>query len=168
MRTVSFHFNFNVFRATLAGAAAMLTLTAPGASAQMVQASDMDTVVAALQDYGLRATLETSSSGRPIIRSAASGVNFTIYFYGCTTQHTDCESINFSAGFDLEDGTTFPIINEWNETKLVGRAYLDDEMDPYLDHYVEIMSGLSRDVFNEVLSMWEESLGNFATHVGYH
>lgn len=63
--------------------------------ANLVCASDPQSVVQALQAEGYKAALgKSSQTGNPKIESAASGYNYTIYFYECE-QGRQCGSLQF-------------------------------------------------------------------------
>jgi hypothetical protein len=141
-------------------------LAAPVMS-QTVTAADPPGVVSALQGFGYKATLETDSAGDPVIRSATEGRNFSIWFYGCNDAGADCNGLNFSSGFDLDTGTTLEVVNDWNSTKLVGYAYLDEEMDPYLTYFVITEGGISLALFEEVMARWSRSIADFKDLVNF-
>lgn len=82
---------------------------------------------------GYRAQLEVDSVGYPCIESQLEGVDYYIWFYGCT-DNSDCTSWKMSVGFDPNNGRTLQKANEWNSGKLMGSVQLDDESDPYLEH----------------------------------
>ncbi|MEM7693995.1 MAG: YbjN domain-containing protein [Pseudomonadota bacterium] len=147
-----------------ATAAAMLFTT--GAAAQSVDAAFPTSLVDALQEMGYRAKLETDSAGDPKIRSTADGSNYIIYFYGCQ-DNINCTGVNFSVGFDLAAGSTFEKMNEWNRTKLVGTAFLDNEGDPRLNYFVVLRNGISRNTFERVVARWEFALNEYKAHVGF-
>ncbi len=116
---------------------------------------------------GYRASIETDGEGDPIIHSSAAGVNFSIVFYDCT-ENRDCESIQFSAGFDLSTPTTAATMNEWNRQKRYASAWIDDEGDPYLQYDVTMGGGgLSVDNFKTALDLWEDLLGDFQKHIDW-
>jgi hypothetical protein len=145
---------------------AALVLAGPAFS-QTVTAGDPPGVVSALQGLGYKATLETDSAGDPVIRSATEGRNFSIWFYGCNDAGAACNGLNFTSGFDLDTGTTLEVVNDWNATKLVGYAYLDDEMDPYLTYFVITEAGISLDLFGEIVRRWSLSIADFKELVNF-
>ena len=150
----------------LGPAALILGLAAP-AHAQMVRAQDPQTLVAALQNAGYRATLGTDRVGDPMITSAVGGTNFEIFFYNCT-DHKACATIQFHSGYDLTNPVTLDRINEWNRTKRFGRAFLDKENDPILEMDVDLDDGgLSRALFIDNLEFWSSILGEFERHIGF-
>jgi hypothetical protein len=89
-----------------------------------------------------------------------------IWFYGCS-DNQNCKEINFSAGFDLKSGVGASTINSWNRQKLVGKAYTDEEGDPFIDYFVVADGGISRIVFERVLVRWEIALEEFKEEIGW-
>ncbi|MEM6748591.1 MAG: YbjN domain-containing protein [Pseudomonadota bacterium] len=145
----------------------LLVLGSVQAAAQEVNPADPEGVVTALQDLGYRASLETDGVGDPMIRTATSGVEYNIYFYGCTN-NSDCEDMRFLAGLDLKQGIDDETIRAWNESSLIGTAYVDDEQDPFLGFYVVTTGGVSKETFEEAVDLWSRSLGRFLEHTGFN
>jgi len=54
----------------------------------------------------------------------------------------------------------FPIerINKWNAEELAGRAFLDEENDPFLDHVVSVSGPADENAFREGLFLWAGAL----------
>lgn len=148
-------------------AAAAVTALATPVAAQSVSASNPSSIADAIRDMGYRADVDTDSYGDPEINSAANGVNFTIFFYRCDDRGEDCEDIQFSAGFDLNDGISMRSVNSWNDQKAVGRAFVDDEDDPYLQHYVVGVDGMSRYVFEKTFYRWVDVLDEFTDFIDW-
>lgn len=145
-----------------------LLLTAPlQTAAQSIDPAAPETIVKYLSDNGYRALLEQDGEGDPVIRSGSSGTNFSIYFYGCNALHAGCDSWNFSTGYDMDHGVPVASMNDWNNVQLVGRAFVDDELDPHLDYYVSAKGGLSSEAFDGVLADWEDALGYFEDHIDW-
>jgi hypothetical protein len=150
-----------------ATALALLMTSAPAFAQDMVSAADPDGIIAALQDAGYKAQMDSADDGDPLIRSAADGTNFRIWFYGCNGNNAECTGMNFSAGFDLPDGTTADVIDNWNDSQLLGYGNLDDENDPYLNYFVVTNGGISKEAFASVLSRWETSIADYKKHIGF-
>jgi len=148
------------------GVAAFAALLALPASAETLDATNPRKLVEVIQDLGYRARLETDGVGDPMILSSAAGADFRIYFYGCS-QNKDCSTLLFKAGFDLIMGTTLETVEEWNEGTLYGRAYLDDEDDPWLELGVNMKGGVSRENFEATFGRWESILSSFQRHIDF-
>lgn len=148
---------------------ASLLLGAAGtASASPMITADPARIAGVLMEEGYRAEMDTDSQGDPLIRSASSGVNYSIYFYGCTNGF-NCSEIQFSAGFDLDPGAIgLRDINMWNSEKRFGQAFLDDEGDPYVQFDVNLGDGgVAEANFVDTLDFWNTVLGQFTTHINW-
>jgi Putative bacterial sensory transduction regulator len=150
---------------TGAEAAAPAAPAAPVADGLIV-ASDPQGIVSAMQALGYTATLGTDGAGDPTVTGAIDGTNYNVYFYGCQN-NTNCQWLIFSAGFDLPNGSTLQVINDWNTNNLVGQAYLDAAQDPFLNYFVTTTGGLTQANFADVVDWWKVALGNFETAIGY-
>ena len=135
-------------------------------SAQIVDGTDPSALVNIIQDLGYRATLEVDGEGDPLIRSSVGGTQFALVFYGCSEQHNDCQILLFKAGYELNDKIGMDVINQWNATRLFGRAYLDDVSDPWLELVLNMQGGVTRAQFEKTFEWWETSVGEFEDEIG--
>lgn len=119
-----------------------------------------------LQDAGYKAELTTDKSGDPLIKSAAGGVNFSVYFYDCTAKPR-CKAVQFSAGFDLKQPLTAAKINEWNRNNRYLKAYIDDEGDPHVEYDVNINAGRNKAGLNDDFEVWTSMIDDFTTFIGW-
>jgi hypothetical protein len=147
-------------------ALALVLMSLP-ASAQSINASDPEGLIQALQNIGYKATMDTADDGDPLIRSMADGTNFRIWFYGCDDANSNCTGLNFSAGFDLEKGTTLEKMNAWNNNQLLGYATLDDENDPFLNHFVVTNGGISAEAFQSIIERWDRAIADFKAEINF-
>ena len=143
------------------------TTFAHGSIAELVDATDPDGLITTIQDLGYRAKLDSDGAGDPMILSSVGGTDFSIYFYGCKGANVACKSLLYKVGYDLSDGTTLEVINNWNETSLFGRAYMDDENDPWLELSVNMDGGVSQMNFEDTFDWWEVIVGRFETHIDF-
>lgn len=141
-------------------------LFVPTLSAETIDATDPDRIVSLIQELGYRAALEVDEIGDPMIRSSVGGTEFVLYFYGCKRSR-NCKSMLFKVGYDLDEGTTLDIVNDWNATKLFGRAYLDDEADPWLELSVNTYGGVSQLNFEDTYDWWEIIVDDFEKHIDF-
>lgn len=152
-----------------AAAAALAFVGSAGAAeplAGSLDAKDPEKLASVIRGLGYRATVEQDSVGDPMIRSSASGTDFAIYFFGCTG-NVDCKWLLFKVGYDLANGTTTEAINQWNAETLFGRAYLDDEADPWLEMSVSMDGGVSRANFEDTYDWWEVIMNGFEDHIDF-
>lgn len=151
----------------LAGVLLACLFTAPVGAQTIVTAENPAELVSIIQALGFQALLEKDGVGDPLIRSSSSGVDFSIQFYDCKN-NTRCQSLHFVAGYDLEDGTTLEVIEEWNEEKRFASAYLDDEDDPFLQMDINLTGGITKANFEDTFKLWQTLKGQFETHIGFH
>ena len=146
------------------GLAMAVALGTVPAQAQVM--GDPEVVASFLEDYGLRVTRETDVTGDPLLSSRIEGTNFKVYFYGC--EKLPCDSIQFSSGFDLEQPLSAMKINEWNRDKRFGKAYLDDEGDPYIEFDVNLdIDGVGGRNFDDTIDLWRVVLNEFRTYINW-
>ncbi len=140
--------------------------TSPAAGGSVV-AENPEAIAKLLQDWGYRAQLKKDDQGDPQIDSSTAGVNYTIYFYGCEGGR-NCTSIQLSSGFDLTDGTTLAVVNDWNTNKRYSKVYLDDQNDPFIEIDVNLYGGgISEETFRDTLDLWDRLLADFQTHINW-
>ena len=137
--------------------AAAYTYSTAGVSAQEV--------AAVLKAKGLPTEITTDDQGDPLIKSSSNDLNWRVYFYDCKAGR--CTSIQFSSGFDLDNGMTYAKCNEWNYTKRFGRCALDDEMDPYARYDVDVAKGYTSESMAYALDTWLLVIPSFSTFIGY-
>lgn len=152
----------------IAAAAVAVLGLAPGAQARPLPDGGVtpDEVARVMQHRGFRAEITTADDGRPLIKSSSSGYRFGVYFYGCKQDR--CPSIQFASAFDMADGMSLKSINEWNRTSRFGRAYLDDESDPFIEMDVDVERGFTTEALSNNLSTWEAVLGRFREFASKH
>jgi len=137
-----------------------LTL-APGASAANVTASNPASVQAAIQAYGVQATLAKDSNGDPQINGKIAGYNYTVDFYGCK-ENANCQTIRIYSGFDLKKEFGQLKANEWNRQKRWAATYTDAENDPYLFMDINLdKGGMSQELFKDQIDWFQTMLGDF-------
>ncbi|WP_232793370.1 YbjN domain-containing protein [Caulobacter hibisci] len=119
-----------------------------------------------LQDAGYKAELTTDKSGDPLVKSAAEGVAFSIYFYDCEAKPR-CKAIQFSAGFDLKAPLTAAKINEWNRNHRYLKAYIDDEGDPHIEYDVNVNAGRTQAGLDDDFAVWTSMIGDFTTFIDW-
>ncbi len=122
-------------------------------------------VAAVLRAKNLTVEITKDDAGDPMIKSSSSDLNWRVYFYDCTGGR--CTSIQFSSGFDLDNGMTYAKCNEWNYTKRFGRCALDDEMDPYVRYDIDVAKGYTSESMAYALDTWLLVVPTFSTFIGY-
>lgn len=146
--------------------AAGLALAAGAAAAEVVDAADPDSVLAAVRAFGHEARLERDDAGYPIILSRVNGISYGVQFYGCTGT-TDCSQLQFAATFDLEPGLTADYVNKHNEAWAIGRISVNGEGDPLFTYFLTTEGGLNEENFRAVMQLWTDALAATVEQIGY-
>jgi len=137
--------------------------------ASLVCASNPAGIVSSLQAQGYKAVLgKSDSTGNPKISSAASGYDYTIFFYGCE-KGTNCTSLGFSITF-ADDGTnSADLANEWNSDKRFSAMSFDkSDKSLMLTYDVSTIGGLNQVNFADVVDWWQTMLGQARTFFNAH
>ena len=123
----------------------------------------IEEVGAILEREGLDVSYDDGGeAGR--IASEFVGARFEVMSVHCNNAKR-CTEFLFIAGFDLEDGFPLTKINEWNAERIGGRAFLDDENDPFLDHVVSVSGPGDVAAFREGLFLWQAAIDDFADFI---
>lgn len=147
-------------------------LTALGVAAFSLPATAQDIVdslnerafVNVLQDFGYKAELEYLDDGEPVIRSATSGTDFSVYFYDCD-RGTNCKSIQFFVAYDMPSGMTTEQVNNWNKNWRFGKVYLDEENDPFMEMDVNLAFGVTSKNLEDTVDWWEVVVKDFEEYI---
>ncbi len=115
-------------------------------------------VAAALSE----ADMPTSEDGG-VLRGEIDGIGFTLEGYNCEASR--CTEFLFSSGFSL--GAPFPVekVNQWNWERYAGRASLDAQGDPYVDHIFSVSGPGDKAVVGEAAGLWEAIVLDFADFI---
>jgi len=145
--------------------AAFVAATAVSAQAQtIIDGSQVDEILNIARGYG-SATLEKQSNGDPRITGKVDGVTYQVYLMNCTN-NTNCEDLNFYAGF-LDNKQTLDVINAWNRDKRFGKAYLDSDLDAVIESDVNLEKGVTRENLDAAFNLWTLILEQYTTYIGY-
>ena len=71
-----------------------------------------------------------------------------------------------SEGDPLIRSSVGGVINRWNATRLFGRAYLDEVMDPWIELVLNLQGGVTRAQFESTFEWWGTSVGEFEEEIG--
>lgn len=148
---------------TVLAMAAAMVLAMPAAGAAEIHDISGEELAELLRKAGYRATVERDSEGDPMVTSSAAGAQYNIIMYGC--QQDRCKSLQFRAGFDLPDGGSLANVDAWNREKRYAKAWLDDEVDPWLELDLDLEGGGSLGQVGDYIELWDASLGQFQTHI---
>lgn len=124
-----------------------------------VSARDPHGILTALGALGYQAELKTGTDGFSRISMTIDGSPSSMLFYGCDDEKANCETLLLAYGMDLTDGVAVEKVNEWNLNTVHGFVYSDEEADPWLNMAVFTGSGISEEVFGEVMRLWRQRIG---------
>ena len=100
----------------------------------------------------------------------AVGLPYEVAFYGCSLGR-DCRRILLTLRLSHEDWAEAPpeagLLAEWNATRLIGRAWLDEWNRAVLDHAVIMGPGLPPETLGNTLSAWADSMREFADFLDF-
>lgn len=132
----------------------------------LVDGADPERFVEIVRDAGYRAVLETDGAGDPMVVSRMAGLNTTLVFERCT-ERAACRLVRFTTRFIQDDPPSLEAINEWNRTKLLGKAYLDGEGAAMLIYEVNVENGVAVDNFRSSIDWWDLLLNEFKVHIDF-
>lgn len=121
-----------------------------GASAEQVQRL--------LQQQGQAPALDTAADGTPVLRSAAGGWSFSVFFFNAP-QESDYSSIQFNAGFEGAANLVH-FANEWNKTWRFSKALALDADLIILQQDV-VLRGVTEAHLRHSCALWEGALARF-------
>lgn len=154
--------------AQISAATVAMALAQSSIAEELVDATNPERMVSVIQELGYRAKLDVDNIGDPIIHSSVGGTDFSLQFFGCTEDNNDqCKLLLFKVGYDLSEGMNLKAVNSWNQEALFGRAYLDDEDDPWFELEVNMYGGVSRQNFEFTFNRWEVTVASFEEHIDY-
>lgn len=143
----------------------LLMAVAPGAFAEPLPDGGVTAreVAAVMTSKDFRAEITTDKDGDPLIRSSANDVKFGVFFYGCNGKPR-CDSIQFSAGFSSKSISAAKIA-QWNRTKRFGRAWTDDESDPWIEMDMDFEHGATTEAVANDLDRWVGVITEFTKYI---
>lgn len=148
----------------LGSLALLATLGAAPLQAQVV--GDPEVVANFLESYGLKVTRTQDQAGDPLLQSRVDETNFEVYFYDC--QKGTCDSMQFSAGFDVAKPLAPATLNEWNRDKRFGKLYLDTKGNPHVEYDVNLdFDGVGAKNFNDTIDVWRVVLSEFRSYINW-
>lgn len=146
-------------------AAMLAALCGLPAQAQVV--AEPEVVASFLEAYGLKVERDIDDLGDPMLSSRIEGSYFDVFFYGCT-EAKDCDSIEFSAEFELEQEGLLELMNAWNREGRYGRAYVDESGVANIEYDVNLdFEGVGGKNFDDTIDVWRAVLADFRKHIDW-
>ena len=147
--------------------------TTPMAVAEEIRASNsalvraggmtIQEVAAVFEDQSFKTEISSASE----LTAEAWGFEFEVAGYHCNN-NSRCTEFLLVAGFDLPNGFPIEKINEWNQTEPAGRAFLDEDRDPFLDHTISVSGPADTGALYEGLILWLNALQEFDKFLDQH
>lgn len=135
--------------------AASLAASATAASAELITASDVEAVAAAMARGGFTVAAAQSNSGDPALLAQHPDVNFRVFFMGCE-DGANCQHLLFSAQYTIEGDFDPEVLSAYMAANAMGGAHvsLDDSETTTLRYFVTTVGGVSKEQFSEILFLW--------------
>lgn len=147
------------------GAVLATSFAASAAQADEVRSDDPSSLVRAMQDAGYRAELTKDNSGDPMIKSSASGIDFSILFYGCRSNR-NCTTVQFFAGFKEPDNGSLTAMNKWNADNRFGQAYQAESGSARIEYDLDLdMGGMSAALFKDNVEVFVSLADRYRKYV---
>ncbi|MAM63726.1 YbjN domain-containing protein [Maritimibacter sp. UBA3975] len=142
------------------------SLEGTGASADMVIATDPQSFVDFFEAKGFPARLTEDSVGDPLVEYRSNGDKLSLFFYDCT-DNTDCQAVQFYAGYRAPD-LPLDSINAWNTERRFVRSYKTDEGVARIEMDVATsLDGLTHRDFEALLDLWLDSIVLYEEHINW-
>lgn len=125
---------------------------------EMVDGSNPDQILSIARGFG-SATMSSDKGGDPRINGRIDGTSYMILFYGCSN-NKKCSEIQFNAYWSGKK-VTLEALNKWNHEKKFGKAFLDDDKDPFLQMTVNLDKGVSYGNLEDTFDYWTRVLSSF-------
>jgi len=111
--------------------------------------------------YGVEAEVQDD-----LIRGNTEGVAFFVNGFNCAEEQ-HCTEFTLFVGFDMDAPLSLERINEWNYTMNAGRASLDGEGDPYIDHSFSVSGPTDEGAIYETITLWQAVVVGFMVYIGW-
>ncbi|MDZ3830952.1 MAG: YbjN domain-containing protein [Sphingopyxis sp.] len=146
---------------TFVAASAAALFAATPAQAELVNATNPDTIKKIIESRGWPATLVSKDGDDPYIESNRDGLKFLVLFMNCT-ENKNCKTLQYYMGFSDAKDVNLERLNQWNKEKRFARAYRDGDGDPVLEMDVDLdFAGLPRENVGESFNTWASLMDSY-------
>lgn len=115
-----------------------------------------------VRETGFRANAEQPAEGEPCVAFGSNGYECYAYFYSPVADTPGhYERVLLSFGLKMEKGLSYEVANEWNRTKVFGRAFISKTGGIRLEHIFLLRGGVSRANIAGYFKSWDAVLGTF-------
>jgi len=136
----------------------LLSLPLGGFAETYVGGVTPEEVSQVLVEMGYEAKPAIDNEGDPMVHSSSDGHPFSVYFYQLEAGRA--LSLQFSYGLDLEE-TSDERVAAWNREYSFGRAFVDDEGDPFLKMDLDVERGFTPAALENNFERWFSLVGEF-------
>lgn len=126
--------------------------------AELVDADDTNVILDSARAVG-SASLDRDRKD-PAINGEIKGLKYSVLFSACTNGR-NCKYIQLIASFVLPKGFGERDMNEWNKTRLFGKAFINDKGDAVISMNSTLVGGVSRANINDTFSQFRIFLNEF-------
>lgn len=124
---------------------------------------DPEVIRQIMTEQGMRADVSRDIEGLPMLEGEVDDTLFNVYFYDCTPR---CRRMQFVTSFELATPMTAEDANAWNRDNPVGKLFVADSGNPYLEMDIGLAAdGLGRENFEDALATWRAVLGEFRASI---
>jgi hypothetical protein len=150
--------------------AVALLAASPVRAADMVSASDIPSVAAALTAAGYKAELRRDDDGARYLLVNEGPQEFSISFGDCEDDvaTTGCKLLIFDTSWEAGDGLDVDIANRFNREATLAHAYVDDDGVLVLTLVVNSSGGLTPENFAAVLAEWQAADSDLSAMIDDH
>lgn len=150
-----------------------VSLTSVSAQEGVYQDLAGSEVVALLDAHGYNATLTADDFGDPLIMGSADGLKFQVQTYNCNdAAPRRCKTLRFLSSFaapsSISADEVMKAMNDFNKSKVYGRAFVNDDNDPTVDFRIDLSGGVTAANLMDQVGTWKSFvLDVFIEHLGW-
>jgi len=124
---------------------------------------DPEIISKIMREQGMKVVVGRDVEGLPMLESEVDETLFNVYFYECAPS---CRRMQFVTSFSLDQPMTAEDANQWNRDNPVGKIFVADSGDPFLQMDIGLAAdGLGRKNFEDALATWRSVLGDFRASI---
>ena len=127
--------------------------------AELIDADDTNTILDVARSLG-SASMDRGDRRDPAINGEVKGLKYSVLFSGCSGGR-NCKYIQIIASFVMPKGFGDRDMNDWNKSRLFGKAFMNDKGDAVISLNISMVGGVSRANLNDTFSQFRIFIGEF-------